>query len=131
MIHLDTCFLIDLQRERKSTLVGRATEFLREHADEVIQISCLVAMEFCEGYSDEELWKAERLLRPFSWIPINDAVALKASRLRRSLRIEGQLIPDNDLLVAACSIQHGATLATDNEAHFSRISGLKIINYRK
>jgi len=131
MIHLDTCFLIDLQRERKSHVVGQATEFLRERGNEIFQISCIVALEFCEGYSDEELWKAERLLRPFAWIPIGDAVALKASRIRRSLRIDGRLIPDNDLLVAACAMQHGASLVTNNEAHFSRIAGLKLIDYRR
>ncbi len=129
MIHLDTCFLIDLQRERKNNTIGPATSFLNGRPQEVVQISCIVAMEFCEGYSDEELWKAERLLRPFSWVPVSDEVAMRASRIRRSLRLEGRLIPDNDLLVAACAIQTGASLVTHNEAHFTRIEGLKLIEY--
>jgi len=60
------------------------------------------------------------MLRPFSWVPIRDAVALKASRIRRSLRSAGCLIPDNDLQVAACAVQHSASLATNSETIIRR-----------
>ncbi len=63
------------------------------------------------------------------WGATDDAEAVRASRIRRQLRKEGALLPDNDILIAACALQHGEALATNDAAHFARIRGLKLVDY--
>jgi predicted nucleic acid-binding protein len=87
-------------------------------------------MEYCEGFEDKDLWKGQRFLEPFEIVPIGRKAALRASRIHRSLRIKGLLLPDNDILIAACSMEAGQPLATRNAHHFCRIEGLEIVNYR-
>ena len=43
---------------------------------------------------------------------------------------KGQQIEDNDVYIAAIAIVNDCTLVTDNTRHFSRIAGLKIVNWR-
>lgn len=129
-MHLDTGFLIDLQRERKKRESGPAFNFLKNHEQSSFALSVIVAMEYCEGFPDEDLWKADRFLKSFRWVSVSDAVAINASRIRRRLRQEGQLIPDGDVLIAASALTEKVKLVTANPQHFDRIEGLEIINYR-
>jgi predicted nucleic acid-binding protein len=46
-------------------------------------------------------------------------------RLRALLRLQGTLIPDLDLLIAATALQHDLVLLTRNRRHFDRIPGLQ------
>jgi predicted nucleic acid-binding protein len=129
-MHLDSCFLIDLHREKFRRQDGPAHRFLKSHPAEPFSVSVVAAMEYCEGFEDKDLWKGQRFLEPFEIVPIGQKAALRASRIRRSLRIKGLLLPDNDILIAACSMEAGQPLATRNADHFCRIEGLEIVNYR-
>jgi predicted nucleic acid-binding protein len=48
-----------------------------------------------------------------------------------TLKKEGRLINDADILIASIVKAHDAVLVTNNEDHFSRIKGLKIENWLK
>lgn len=87
-------------------------------------------MEYFEGFADEDLWKGQRFLEPFEIVPVSPKAALRASRIRRSLRIKGLLLPDNDILIAACAIEADRALATRDTDHFRRIEGLEVVNYQ-
>ncbi len=50
---VDTCFLIDYQRESRRREPGRVHAFLRAHPDERLQISVVAWGEFIAGFSDE------------------------------------------------------------------------------
>ncbi len=125
---LDTCFLIDLHRELKANRVGDAKFFLKDHAGLSFVISVVSVTEFLEGFEDTS--KGERLLRPFTWIPVDSRVSREASRIRRHLRSRGTLIGDFDILIAATSNVTGLPLVTDNTGHFKRVSGLHLIPYK-
>ena len=45
-------------------------------------------------------------------------------KLKASLELEGNRLPDADLLIASVAIDRGLVLATGNLKHFSRIPGL-------
>jgi predicted nucleic acid-binding protein len=89
----------------------------------------IVAMEFCEGFSDGDLWSARGFLDLFHRVPVDDHVAFRASRIRRKLRQTGQLLPDNDILIAATALESGEPLVTKNIDHFGRIDLLHLLDY--
>lgn len=125
---LDTCFLIDLQRELKRREAGPATRFLRSHPGESFAISVVTVTEFLEGF--DEPAAGERLLRPFPWLEVTAEVARRAARIRRDLRLRGERIGDFDILIAATAQVADCPLVTDNTAHFARITALTVEHYR-
>ena len=125
---LDTCFLIDLHRELKADRSGDAQTFLQKHTTIAFSISVISATEFLEGF--ETTANGERFLRPFTWIPIDSSISREASRIRRHLRLHGDLIGDFDILIAATSNVTGLPLVTDNTAHFERVPDLRVFRYK-
>lgn len=49
-----------------------------------------------------------------------------AAKIYSSLKKSGNLIEDDDILIAALAIENNATLLTNNTKHLGRIEGLKI-----
>lgn len=129
-MHLDTSFLIDLQRERQKGGRGVCHQFLEHHANLPMRVSAVAAMEYLEGFSDIDLALNQAFLAAFDLVAVDLRVALRASRIRRNLRFAGNLLPDADLLIAACAIEQDEPLATENANHFGRIEGLRMINYK-
>lgn len=50
-------------------------------------------------------------------------------RIRAALEKNGTPMGSMDMLIAACAIESGATLVTNNTKHFSNVPGLKVINW--
>ncbi len=65
----------------------------------------------------------------FQILPITDAIIVIAADLWAVLKQTGQIIGDNDLLIAATALHHGLPLAPKNVAHFSRIAGLTVADW--
>jgi predicted nucleic acid-binding protein len=124
---LDTCFLIDLQRELRKGVPGRSTEFLQAHADAAFCISVVSVTEFLEGFAQPA--EGERLLRAYARVDIDSKVAAEAASIRRSLGLRGNLIGDFDILIAATALTESLPLVTRNNAEFSRIDGLEVVAY--
>ncbi len=61
----------------------------------------------------------------------NTDAAMAYAQLRQELEEQGNIIGSMDMLIAASAIAEDAILVTNNTAHFSRISGLKIENWLK
>jgi len=51
------------------------------------------------------------------------------ARLKQALAITGTPIPENDLWIAACALEHNLPLAARDD-HFGRITGLSIFDWR-
>jgi len=60
---------------------------------------------------------------------IDSDVAERASDIYETLRREGELIEDADILIASTALSRGLSVVTDNEKHFNRISGTTIENW--
>ena len=126
---LDTCFLIDLQRERKRSTEGRSTRFLLGWSGGELAYSLITLEEFYEGYADVGRRDALSFLRPFRLLSPNEETAWQASRLQREMRKSGAPIGDHDAWIAAVALQHGKALLTRNFGHFQRIPGLPVVGY--
>ena len=125
---VDTDLLIDLQREYVKGEPGPAMAFLRAHEGVALAISTVSVLEFLEGYGHPRA--GERLLEAYVRLPVTDSVARRGSRLRRTLRAEGQMIGDFDVLIAATALDAGVPLVTANATHFKRVPGLEVETYR-
>lgn len=124
---LDTCFLIDLQKEFRAGEAGPATDFLQRNPDKHMRISVISETEFLEGFANMET--GDRLLRCYDRIEIDSRIAKQAAGIRRQLRLEGKLIGDFDILIAATAIVEEQPLVSTNVEHFNRIMGLEVISY--
>jgi len=124
---LDTCFLIDLQREFSRKSPGAATAFLKSHPEAGFRISVVSVAEFLEGF--EHTSEGERLLRAYARIDVDSRVAAQAAVFRRLLRRSGNLIGDFDILIGATAVVEGLPLVTDNREHFGRLPGLELAAY--
>lgn len=61
-----------------------------------------------------------------SVIPVSEDVSDAYARIFRVLKANGTPIPQNDMWIAACAVETGATLYS-KDAHFSLIPLLKVI----
>jgi len=52
-------------------------------------------------------------------------ISRRYGRIRRDLRLQGRLLADNDLWIAATALAHDLTLVT-RDKHFERVPGLKL-----
>jgi tRNA(fMet)-specific endonuclease VapC len=64
-------------------------------------------------------------------IELNDQIIIRAADVYADLYKNGQLIGDADILIAATALEYNLAVITNNENHFSRISGLQILNWNK
>lgn len=68
----------------------------------------------------------ERLLPNVSVLPYDVAVAKVFGKVRADLELQGRILEDSDLQIAATAIYHELELVTGNVAHFERVPGLKL-----
>jgi len=124
---LDTCFLIDLQREFHSRTAGAARLFVEAHLETHFQISTVSVVEFLEGFEDQS--RGERLIANLEWIDVDEEVARIAASIRRNLRKNRSLIGDFDILIAATALASDLPLVTNDREHFERVDELEVIDY--
>jgi|ERR1017187_1235652 tRNA(fMet)-specific endonuclease VapC len=60
-------------------------------------------------------------------IPYTDATALVHAQIWAPLESSGKMIGAHDLILAATALEHGSSVATFNERHFTQVPGLKVI----
>jgi predicted nucleic acid-binding protein len=124
----DTCFLIDLEREKKKG-VGAAMAFLKQHCAMIPLISAVTVGEFMEGFDDVESPACQAMLQHFQKVPSTEATARCYARITHKLRLIRNIMGANDLWIAATAIEHDVPLVTRNVQDFSRVAGLKLMGY--
>lgn len=62
-------------------------------------------------------------------LPLDDDAAKKYGAIRSELASKGTPIGPNDLMIAAIAIVAGAVVVTHNTREFSRVDGLKIVDW--
>lgn len=127
MYLLDTDILVFLKRG-KYDIQGRIERIGKSNiALSEISLAELYVGVYKGGYGD-----LEPILRflseTFNVLPISSVIKTFA-KIRASLESQGNRLPDFDLLIAATAIAGGYTLVTHNTRHFSRIPGLKVVDW--
>jgi predicted nucleic acid-binding protein len=126
---LDTTVLIDLQREFRREQPGAASRLLEGSGDAPVFVAFVTCMEFGEGFGDDGRLVCERFLSGFQILWPDAETAWLAGRISRSLRAAGEPIGDHDVWIASLALQHGRTVVSRNEQHFSRVAGLSFRTY--
>jgi tRNA(fMet)-specific endonuclease VapC len=73
------------------------------------------------------LRRSEELLSRISIVPLDVTAAAQFDNLRQNKKLKK--IGRADLLIAAVTLAHGATLVTRNLKHFRQVPGLKVENW--
>ena len=126
---LDTNIISDLIRNPS----GSAAERLERIDPADICTSIIVAAELRYGCakkgSEKLLVKVESLLQTIPVMPIDIPADAIYGRIRAELEVAGQIIGQNDLLIATHACALGLTLVSDNIREFQRIPNLKLENW--
>lgn len=140
---LDTDTLIFMTRGLKATrrLSRQRAERLAKHCEQIwsqggsIGLSAITVSEMEFGAQNSSNYEAEmaaykKIEAPFA-IYDYDAVQCPPhyGRIRQELVSKGITIGALDTLIAAHALALGATLVSNNTAHFSRVLGLKTVNW--
>jgi len=123
---IDTDWVIEHLNE-----VGRVTARLRELQQGGLALSIISVAELWEGvYLSEDPVRTQSALEEFVSgvvvLGIDADICRRFGQLRGSLRRQGKLVGDFDLLIAANALRHNLTLLTNNRRHFENIEGLSI-----
>ena len=127
---VDTDWLINSYRGTRL-----ATETIKQLHPERLAVSIISVGELYEGAMtssnpDAELTLFDRLLEPFTTLPLDNACMQHFASIRSTLRRQGQLIPDLDILIASTALRHDLILITANLRHFARIPSLRLYQPR-
>jgi tRNA(fMet)-specific endonuclease VapC len=63
-------------------------------------------------------------------VPFDSAAAMAAASIRVALEKRGSTIGPLDLLIAGTAASRGAALVTNNAAEFSRVPGLRVLDWK-
>jgi tRNA(fMet)-specific endonuclease VapC len=134
---LDTDVLSNLLRafrlREESIIVERARKYLALQTR--FTISIVTRYEVLRGFKAKGALRQERVFERFcannTVLPIMEQVIVQAAEIWADLRKRGELIPDADILIAATVLADGCGLATNNERHFRRVTGLTVENWLK
>jgi tRNA(fMet)-specific endonuclease VapC len=126
---LDTNIISDLVRNSR----GRAASHLSALRNAEVCTSIIVAAELRFGIlkrgSPRMTAAVETFLKSVDVLPFVPPDDVAYARIRFRLEAAGTIIGANDLLLAAQAVARNLTLVSDNEREFSRVSGLKWVNW--
>jgi tRNA(fMet)-specific endonuclease VapC len=107
---------------------------LRCYRPQDIAVSSVVKAELFFGamksqQPERTLEKQQRFLVPFHSLPFNDEAALIFGKIRADLQRQGKPIGPYDLQIAAIALANDLTLVTHNTREFSRVDGLRLVDW--
>jgi tRNA(fMet)-specific endonuclease VapC len=70
-----------------------------------------------------------RVLPALEILAFDQECAEVYGRVRARLEKKGECLGEADLMIAAIALHHGLTLVSGNTRHFSRVPGLKLVNW--
>jgi tRNA(fMet)-specific endonuclease VapC len=129
---VDTDTLSAIMRRRPAAM-AKARDYLALYNQ--FTFSIITRYEILRGLKAKGANKQEaafeRLCISSNIIGLTDAIVVKAAGIYAELHRQGTLIGDADILIAASALVNGCGVATNNEKHFQRVSGLHIENWLK
>ncbi len=125
----DTTFIIDLLREHRRGKLGPASHALALSPESHIFLSIISIGELEEGFAAHGFTNSEILLKPFQLLYLSQRSAKIYGEESARMRAKGDRIGDNDLWIASSAKEHELSVLTANVQHFSRVSGLDVVDY--
>lgn len=123
---LDTCFIIDLF-DNKIDIIN-----FQKHKTFLIPSITIGELFFGASLSklkEKHFKKINELISNFPILNVDEFTGKIYGEIKAQLKLKGTPIPENDIWIAALSIQHNSTLIS-NDKHFRFIKKqLKILNY--
>jgi tRNA(fMet)-specific endonuclease VapC len=135
VIHLDSSFLIDLQREGVRERPGGAFDLIESlDPSEILAVSVHVVCELRAGadLARRPLQEHEALDHLLSGLLIaypDDRFPAVYARLFTATRRGAKTENPMDLLIATAALIDNAPFVTRNVRHFSRMPGLRVLSY--
>jgi len=126
---LDTCFLIDYQREAQSREPGPVHSFLSKQGERELQISTIAWGEFLAGFPQPDHPFVRFAHDKLEILPVTEPVASTYRKVYRSLKAGGQLIGANDLWIASHALYLGRPLVSRNRSEYNRVPDLQLLTY--
>ncbi len=113
---------------------GRISERLLALAPQSIGIPSIVVYELRVGIAksqspEKRQGQLQKLLEVVNCYPFAQAEAQAAASIRADLEKKGTPIGAYDILIAAVALTNQATLVTRNQGEFSRIPGLRLVDW--
>lgn len=128
-ILLDTNICVYVVKARPASVLARFNDF--EPGE--LAVSVITAMELRVGAlraaPTHYAGRVEVLLAQLDIQPLGPEAVEAYARTRLDLQTRGELIGPMDLLIAAHALSLNATLVTNNEREFRRVSGLRVENW--
>ncbi len=129
----DTDIMSEFLKGKHPHVARRAAAYLNQYRQ--ASISLITRYEILRGLKATSattlLARFESICQKHKVLAVSNNVVVLAADLWASLKRAGQLIGDNDLIIAATALRHRLALATGNTAHFSRIPGLTLDDWTK
>lgn len=103
------------------------------HSAEEIFLSSVVLGELYYGAANssrpEPNTRAiERLAQSCTTLPIDTRTAIEYAQIRLNLKKRGRPIPENDIWLAACALQHGVALVS-RDRHFESVDSIEVVEW--
>lgn len=114
-------------------VMSAAQDYLNFHRG--FTFSIITRFEILRGLkarqAPRQIAKFEGICRNSKIFELDDKTIVKAADIYADLYKRGQLVGDADILIAATAIENNLAVVTNNENHFNRIGGLRILNWNK
>lgn len=123
MILLDTDVCVSLLRGN----AGIAERLRNMSGGASVSFMTVAELSYCaekSAYPDQNRTLVERFLLTVPVIESDRSSMRLFGKLKAQLEVQGERLPDADLLIAAIALSRDLLLATGNLKHFARIPGL-------
>ena len=120
-VSIDTDILIDYSKDRDTVL-----DKLLSEKNVELYVNPVVIAEFLADQnlvSQKKLNEALDFLSRFKMININKKIGIETGRIMRKV----PSLNWKDAMIAACCLVENCRLATRNQKHFNKITGLKFV----
>ncbi len=129
---LDTDTL-SLYFKKAPPVVVAAQDYLRQQL--IFSFSVITRFEILRGMkvkaASEQLKFFEVFCEENEIVDLNDRIIVRAADIYADLFKRGQIVGDADILIAATALENNLAVVTNNVSHFSRITGLSVLNWSK
>ena len=128
---LDSNFCIACLRRKPWALQALSSVPLASVAVSALTVGELVLGTHLSDRPARELAKVEAFIRPIQTIPFGVEESYQWANIDAQLRKQGNRIETEDAIIAATAKTHGMTLVSGNTKHFTRVKGLKVVDWEQ